>query len=37
VWHVDVFEGANTGLVLAEIELQYEAQKIVMPSWQARR
>ena len=33
VWHVDVFEGANTGLVVAEVELEYEAQKIVMPPW----
>ena len=23
VWHVDVFEGPNTGLVLAEVELQF--------------
>jgi len=33
VWHVDVFEGANIGLVVAEVELEYEAQKIVMPAW----
>ena len=33
VWHVDEFEGANTGLVVAEVELQYEDQKIVMPPW----
>ena len=33
VWHVDVFEGANTGLVVAEVELEYEARKIVMPPW----
>jgi len=33
VWHVDVFEGANIGLVMAEVELEYEAQKIVMPPW----
>ena len=33
VWHVDVFEGANTGLVVAEVELEHEAQKIVMPPW----
>jgi adenylate cyclase len=24
VWHADVFEGANTGLVVAEVELEYE-------------
>ena len=33
VWHVDVFEGANTGLVVAEVELEHEVQKIVMPPW----
>ena len=33
VWHVDEFEGANTGLVVAEVELQFETQKIVMPPW----
>ena len=33
VWHVDVFEGANTGLVVAEVELEHEEQKIAMPPW----
>ena len=33
LWHVDVFEGANAGLVAAEVELEYEEQKIVMPPW----
>ena len=33
VWHVDVFEGANSGLVVAEVELEHEAQNIVMPPW----
>ena len=33
LWFVDVFEGANSGLVVAEVELEYEAQNIVMPLW----
>jgi CYTH domain-containing protein len=33
LWFVDVFESANSGLVLAEVELEYEAQNIVMPPW----
>jgi adenylate cyclase len=33
VWYVDVFEGANSGLVVAEVELKHEAQNIVKPPW----
>src|SRR5262249_8116681 len=33
LWHVDVFEGANAGLVVAELELEHEAEVIVMPPW----
>lgn len=33
VWEIDVFEGANQGLVLAEVELQAEDEQIVLPSW----
>jgi adenylate cyclase len=33
VWEIDVFEGANHGLVLAEVELQSEDEQIVLPSW----
>ena len=32
-WVVDVFEGANKGLILAEIELEQENQSIPMPEW----
>jgi len=32
-WEVDVFEGRNTGLVLAEIELKTSDQPIVIPPW----
>lgn len=33
VWEVDVFEGENTGLELAEIELQSEHESFRLPSW----
>ena len=32
-WEVDVFEGVNEGLVVAEIELASEAQTFVRPDW----
>jgi len=33
VWTVDVFEGANAGLVMAEIELESSDQAITLPDW----
>lgn len=33
VWEVDVFEGANAGLIVAEVELQVEDEPFVMPDW----
>jgi CYTH domain-containing protein len=33
VWTVDQFEGPNSGLVLAEIELAHPNQRIELPSW----
>ena len=33
VWEVDEFSGANSGLVVAEIELDSEDQAIVKPAW----
>ena len=33
VWEVDVFEGDNAGLVVAEIELQAEDETFVLPDW----
>ena len=33
LWEVDVFEGANEGLVVAEIELADEHQKFRLPDW----
>ena len=32
-WEVDVFEGANAGLVMAEVELESEDQEIELPAW----
>lgn len=32
-WEVDVFEGANAGLIMAEIELESEDQTFAMPTW----
>ena len=33
VWEVDVFDGANAGLVIAEVELEVEDQQISLPPW----
>ncbi|MBW2389281.1 MAG: CYTH domain-containing protein [Deltaproteobacteria bacterium] len=32
-WEVDVFSGANAGLVLAEIELETEDEAFARPAW----
>ncbi len=32
-WEIDVFEGDNKGLIVAEIELQNEAEIFAKPSW----
>lgn len=32
-WEVDVFQGDNSGLVLAEVELQHEAETVALPDW----
>jgi adenylate cyclase len=32
-WEIDVFEGDNTGLVIAEIELESESQQLELPPW----
>ncbi len=32
-WEVDVFDGANAGLVVAEIELDDEDERIELPPW----
>jgi CYTH domain-containing protein len=33
MWHVDVYEGILTGVVLAEVELQHIDQKLALPGW----
>ena len=33
LWEIDIFKGENSGLVLAEVELQNENQKINIPEW----
>jgi len=33
LWELDVFSGANAGLVMAEIELESERQPFVLPEW----
>lgn len=33
VWEVDVFHGANAGLVVAEVELEAADEKVVVPEW----
>lgn len=32
-WEVDVFAGANAGLIIAEVELTHEEQTIELPAW----
>ena len=32
-WEIDVFEGDNAGLVIAEIELEAEDQAVALPDW----
>lgn len=33
LWEVDIFEGKNQGLVMAEIELETELQEFPLPDW----
>lgn len=33
VWEVDEFHGLNAGLVVAEVELESEDQKLELPDW----
>ena len=32
-WEIDDFGGENQGLILAEIELEYEDEQFIIPSW----
>lgn len=33
VWEIDIFEGKNKGLILAEVEIENESQEIQLPNW----
>jgi adenylate cyclase len=33
VWEIDEFSGDNHGLIIAEVELLHEDQKLELPSW----
>ena len=33
VWEVDIFEGSNKGLVVAEVELESEDEAFTLPNW----
>ncbi len=33
IWEIDVFEGDNRGLEIAEIELSHEKEEIPIPAW----
>ncbi len=33
IWEIDIFEGSNKGLVLAEIELTDEKEAVNIPNW----
>ncbi len=33
IWEIDIFEGKNRGLILAEVELKHEDQHINLPNW----
>ncbi len=33
IWEIDLFEGENKGLVLAEVELKHEHQHVDLPDW----
>jgi adenylate cyclase len=32
-WEIDVFEGQNAGLIIAEVELRDEKQPLELPAW----
>lgn len=34
VWEVDVFQGENEGLIMAEVELSYESDSPELPPWE---
>ncbi len=33
IWEIDVFEGNNKGLIVAEVEMKYENEKVQLTNW----
>lgn len=33
IWEIDVFEGDNAGLIIAEVELKSESEQLIIPAW----
>jgi CYTH domain-containing protein len=33
IWEIDIFEGENKGLQVAEVELNTENQEVILPDW----
>ena len=33
IWEIDEFSGQNTGLIIAEVELEQEHQSVIIPQW----
>ena len=33
IWELDIFEGENEGLILAEVELEHEDETVELPEW----
>lgn len=33
IWEVDIFNGASKGLIVAEVELSSETEKVTLPDW----
>jgi adenylate cyclase len=33
IWEIDIFYGDNDGLIVAEVELSFEDEDIVLPNW----
>ncbi|MCY3748875.1 MAG: CYTH domain-containing protein [Chloroflexi bacterium] len=33
IWEIDVFHAENTGLILAEVELDFSGQMVAIPDW----
>lgn len=36
IWEVDVYTGVLEGVILAEVELEHESQRVLLPDWVGR-